>query len=281
MKEAPKEVVLIGAGIMSATLGILLKELNPSVKIKVYERLNLAASESSDAWNNAGTGHSAFCEMNYTPEKADGSIETIKAIKVAESFEVSRQYWAHLVETNVLPNPSEFIRKIPHMCFVSGQSGVDYLKKRYEAMIKSALFQGMEYSEDPEKIKEWIPVMMEGRDAAEPIAATKMDAGTDVNFGTLTRSIFAKLQEMEGVEVNFHHEVKKISRRTNGGWRLKIENLANDQEFKVDADFVFIGAGGGSLPLLLKSGIPEGKSFGGFPVSGQWLRCTNPEVIAK
>ncbi|MET0299951.1 MAG: malate dehydrogenase (quinone) [Flavitalea sp.] len=281
MKEAPKEVVLIGAGIMSATLGILLKELNPSVKIKVYERLNLAASESSDAWNNAGTGHSAFCEMNYTPEKADGSVETVKAVKVAESFEVSRQYWAHLVETNVLPNPSEFIRKIPHMCFVSGQSGVDYLKKRYEAMIKSALFQGMEYSEDPAKIKEWIPVMMEGRDAAEPIAATRMDAGTDVNFGTLTRSIFAKLQEMEGVEVNFHHEVKKIGRRTNGGWRLKIENLANDQEFKVDADFVFIGAGGGSLPLLLKSGIPEGKSFGGFPVSGQWLRCTNPEVIAK
>ena len=86
------DVVLIGAGIMSATLGILLKELDPNCKIEIYERLSEAASESSDAWNNAGTGHAAFCELNYTPEKEDGSIDISKALKISEAYEVSRQF---------------------------------------------------------------------------------------------------------------------------------------------------------------------------------------------
>ncbi|RYZ25201.1 MAG: malate dehydrogenase (quinone), partial [Sphingobacteriales bacterium] len=281
MTTTPKEVILIGAGIMSATLGVLLKELDPGIRIKIFERLDEAASESSDAWNNAGTGHSAFCEMNYTPEKADGTIGTDKALKVAESFEVSRQFWSYLVEKNMLPHPGDFIRSIPHMCFVSGDKNVEYLRKRYAAMQRFALFGDMQYSEDRTLINSWIPLMMEGRKDAEPIAATRMDAGTDVNFGTLTRSMFSQLQKKPDVELYFHHEVKAMDQLSSGKWEMTVKDLSKGKKHKVHADFIFIGAGGGSLTLLLKSGIPEGRSFGGFPVSGQWLRCTNPEVIAK
>jgi malate dehydrogenase (quinone) len=281
MDNTSGDVILIGAGIMSATLGILLKELDPGLKITIYERLDRAASESSDAWNNAGTGHSAFCEMNYTPEKPDGTVEIVKAERVAESFEISRQFWAHLVETQVLPHPREFIRSIPHMCFVCGAPSVHYLQKRYAAMIKNALFEDMQYSDNKEQVAAWIPIMMDGRDPNEQVAATRMDAGTDVNFGTLTRSLFKRLQAMEGVTMKFHHEVKTMKKCRDGGWNMTVKDLATGERTKHNTKFIFIGAGGGSLTLLLKSRIPEGKSFGGFPVSGQWLRCTNKDLIAK
>src|SRR5881398_1824136 len=111
---ATVDVVLAGAGIMSATLGMLLKEMQPDITISVFERLDGAAAESSDAWNNAGTGHSAFCELNYTPERQDGSIDTGKAVKIAESFEVSKQFWAYLVKNDFIKLPGSFIRQIPH-----------------------------------------------------------------------------------------------------------------------------------------------------------------------
>ena len=135
------EVVLIGAGIMSATLGVMLKELQPDLKIEIYERLDVAAAESSDAWNNAGTGHSAFCELNYTPQKEDGSVETKKAVAIAESFEISRQFWSYLVEQSKLPAPENFIKGIPHVSFVWGQENVAFLKTRFEALTKHPLFQ--------------------------------------------------------------------------------------------------------------------------------------------
>ncbi|MCV9926858.1 malate:quinone oxidoreductase [Flavobacterium sp. LS1R49] len=275
------EVVLIGAGIMSATLGLILKELQPDLKIEIYERLDVAAAESSDAWNNAGTGHSAFCELNYTPEKENGTIDPKKAISIAESFEVSRQFWSYLVQQNKITSPDNFIKSVPHMSFVWGEKNVDYLKKRFEALQKNPIFKEMVFSTDFAQLKEWMPLVMEGRDASDKFAATSMSIGTDVNFGELTRSMFNYLGKLDGVTIHFNHEVKKLKQREDKSWRIKITDLATGLTKKVYTKFVFIGAGGGSLPLLEKANVIEGKGFGGFPVSGQWLKCTNPEVILQ
>lgn len=276
-----KDAVLIGAGIMSATLGIMLNQIRPDASIEVFERLDEVAAESSDAWNNAGTGHSALCELNYTPQLADGSIEIKKAISIAEQFEVSKEFWAQLVDKGVLKNPAQFIRSVPHMSFVWGDTNVSYLRKRYETMKDHHLFKGMGYSEDPQLIKEWIPLIMEGRKAGQPVAATKMDIGTDVNFGALTRCLFEYLKKQANFKLRLAHEVRDLERLPDGRWKIEVRNSTTKRKRTVIAKFVFIGAGGGALPLLEKSGIKEGKGFGGFPVSGQWLRCTNPEVIAK
>lgn len=276
------DVVLIGAGIMSATLGVLLKELQPDINIEIFERLDSAAAESSDAWNNAGTGHSAFCELNYTPENPDGSIQTDKAVKIAESFEISRQFWSFLVQNDLVSAPENFIRSIPHMSFVWSEENVEYLTKRFEALQKENLFKKMEFSTEFKQLVSWMPLVMEGRQADEKLAASYMPIGTDVNFGELTRSMFAHLQQLEGVTMHFHHEVEKLKQATTTTeWKIKIKDLSNGNIKKVRTKFVFIGAGGGSLPLLEKADIPEGNGFGGFPVSGQWLKCTNPEVIEK
>ncbi|WP_276498407.1 malate:quinone oxidoreductase [Pontibacter litorisediminis] len=275
------DVVLIGAGIMSATLGMMLKELQPNLQVEVIERLDVAAAESSDAWNNAGTGHSAFCELNYTPEKPDGSIDVSKATKIAESFEISKQFWAYLIKHDIIELPTSFIRNIPHISFVWGNDNVNFLRKRYETMVKCHLFDDMLYSEDREQLKEWIPLVMEGRDSAEPVAATRMDLGTDVNFGALTRSMFDHLQKKRGVKMHFGHEVRKLKQTDDGRWRITVKDLQTGDKRKVYTRYVFIGAGGGALPLLEKSKIPEGKGYGGFPVSGQWLRCINREVIEQ
>ncbi len=275
------DVVLIGAGIMSATLGVMLKELNPNITIAIFERLEHAAAESSDAWNNAGTGHSAFCELNYTPEREDGSIETKKAVKIAESFEISRQFWSYLVEQGRVALPENFIRSIPHMSFVWGEKNVTFLKKRYEALQHEHLFRKMQFSDKPEKIAEWIPLVMEGRDKSEVNAATYMPIGTDVNFGALTRSMFKHLQEQDGVTLHFNHEVKRLSQNDNGSWKVVVKDLEARKRIKIKTPFVFIGAGGGSLRLMEKADIPEGDGYGGFPVSGQWLKCTNKDIIDK
>jgi malate dehydrogenase (quinone) len=280
MENTTTDVVLIGAGIMSATLGMLMKTLQPNLKITIYERLDQAAAESSDAWNNAGTGHSAFCELNYTPERSDGSIDIHKAVQIAESFEISKQFWTYLAEQNIL-NPEGFIRSIPHMSFVWGDKNVSYLKKRYEALRTCHLFREMEYSEDRNVLNKWIPLVMHGRGSEQKVAATKMDVGTDVNFGSLTRGLFKHLMEMENVFFRCHHDVHAFKKDREGNWNIKVKNLKSGEINFINTKFVFIGAGGGALPLLLKSGIPEGKSYGGFPVSGQWLKCTNREVIEQ
>ncbi len=275
------DVVLIGAGIMSATLGMMLKELYPEIKIEIFERLDVAAAESSDAWNNAGTGHSAFCELNYTPELEDGTIEIEKAVKIAESFEVLRQFWAYLIQNGILKNPQSFIKSIPHMSFVWGEKNVEYLRKRFESLTKCHLFKGMEYSDAPTQLKEWMPVVMEGRLELENVAATRMDLGTDVNFGSLTKCIFNHLKALSGTSLYFNHEVKDLGKEDDGSWTVKVKDFSTGKRRKINTKFVFIGAGGASLPLLEKSDIEEGKGYGGFPVSGQWLKCTNPEIIKK
>jgi malate dehydrogenase (quinone) len=279
--EPVADVVLVGAGIMSATLGALLKQLEPGLTIEIFESLDKVAAESSDAWNNAGTGHAALCELNYTPERADGSIDSSKAVKINEAFIVSKQFWSYLVQKEMIKSPGEFIHSIPHMSFVKGAADTAYLKKRHEALRTNRLFGGMEFSDDPAQLAEWMPLVMEGRNRALPVAATRTDAGTDVNFGALTRSLISQLKGEGGVKVHLGHEVLNLHRDGDASWRLYVLDKATGQKRTICAKFVFLGAGGGALPLLQKSGIQEGRGFGGFPVSGQWLRCTNPAVIER
>ncbi|MBU8690812.1 malate dehydrogenase (quinone) [Priestia megaterium] len=274
------DVILIGAGVMSATLGSLLKELAPEWEIKVFEKLAIAGEESSNEWNNAGTGHSALCELNYTSEKSDGSIDISKAIKINEQFQLSRQFWSYLVNSNLIHNPQDFIMPIPHMSFVQGEKNVSFLKKRFEALSNNPLFQGMEFSDNPEKLKEWIPLVMKGRKLNEVTAATKIDSGTDINFGALTRILFHNLKN-RGVEVYYKHSVEDIKRTSDSLWEVKVNDINSGKIKYHTAKFVFIGGGGGSLPLLQKTGIPESKHIGGFPVGGLFMVCNNPKVVAE
>ncbi|MFC4306808.1 malate:quinone oxidoreductase [Cohnella boryungensis] len=279
-RQTRTDVILIGAGIMSATLGALLKELAPDWDITVIERRSGAAEESSNEWNNAGTGHSSLCELNYTVEKSDGSVDISKAVKVNEEFQVSRQFWSYLVERKLIRNPRDFVVPVPHMSFVQGEKDVSFLKRRFDALSVNPLFQGMEYTDDPAKLAEWIPLMMKDRAKNEPIAATRSEAGTDVNFGALTRLLFDHLKS-KNVDIKFRHDVKDIKRTSDGGWELKVRNVDDGTVERRTAKFVFIGGGGGSLHLLQKSGIPEGKGIGGFPVSGLFMVCQKPEVVAQ
>ena len=274
------DVILIGAGIMSATLGTMLKELAPDWNITVFEKLSNAGEESSNEWNNAGTGHAALCELNYTSEKPDGTIDISKAINVNEQFQVSMQFWSYLVKNKLIQNPQDFIMPLPHMSMVRGEKNVEYLKKRHETMSNNPLFKGMEFSDDPEKLKEWIPLIMQDRPANEAIAATKIDTGTDVNFGALTRMLFDHLKEKD-VDINYNHSVESIKRTKDGLWELKVHDKDGCKMEYHTAKFVFLGAGGGSLELLQKSGIPEGKHIGGFPISGLFMVCKNQEIVEQ
>ncbi len=279
--NTPKNITLIGAGIMSATLAIMLKKLLPDAQISIYERLDKIGAESSDAWNNAGTGHSAFCELNYTPEKENGEIDIKKALRISQSFEVSKQFWAYLKQQKNYPKGYPFINDIDHMSFVWGEANVAFLKKRYKALTKYAMFEDMKYSEDYDEIAAWIPLMMKNRNRDEKIAVTRMEIGTDVNFGAITRGMIQYLETLDGVTVHLGQEIQDLTYQVNDTWKIEVEDLATKKEYAVTSDFVFIGAGGGSLILLEKADIPEGKGYGGFPISGQWLRCTNEDVIKQ
>lgn len=277
--DKPVDVVLVGAGVMSATLGTMLKELDPKLSIEMFERMDGVSVESSDAMNNAGTGHSGFAELNYTPEMPDGSIDTKKAVDINEQFEISKQFWAYQVGKQYLGAPQTFINNVPHMAFVWGDDNINYLRKRYAALQKENLFKGMLYTEDNEQIRKWAPLVMNGRDASQKVAATRMDIGTDVNYGTLTRSMVKHLTGTHGMTLSLRTQVEDIKRGDNGLWNVTVKNLADNKTRTVSAKFVFIGAGGGALPLLEKTGIPEAKGYGGVPVGGQWLVTTNPALI--
>ncbi|ASL28228.1 malate:quinone oxidoreductase [Azotobacter chroococcum] len=280
--EKTVDVLLIGGGIMSASLGTYLKELEPDWTIDIYERLDQVAEESSNPWNNAGTGHAAFCELNYTPEKPDGHVDISKALAVTESFEISRQFWAHQVEKGALNNPKSFINDVPHISFVWGDENVSFLKKRHEAMQHSTLYRGMQYTEDHATIKQWAPLVMEGRPADQKVAATRMPIGTDVNFGEITRQLMGALTKHDDVTLNLKHEVRDFERNDDGTWSVTVADLARGGEEKtIKARFVFIGAGGGALPLLQKTGIAEADGYAGFPVGGQFLYTSNPEVVER
>ncbi|MGO4529100.1 malate:quinone oxidoreductase [Paenibacillus sp. 2TAF8] len=278
--QTSTDVILIGAGIMSATLGTLLKELAPDWNIKVFEKLATAGEESSNEWNNAGTGHAALCELNYTVERPDKTVDISKAIKVNEQFQVSKQFWSYLVNSRLIRNPRDFIMPIPHLSYVHGESNVQFLKRRYDTLSNHPLFAGMDFSDNREELAKWMPLMMKDRTSSEPVAATKIDSGTDVNFGALTRMLLKHLQEQK-VEVHYKHSVKNIKRKSDKSWELTVKNLTSGAVERHRAKFVFIGAGGGSLHLLQKSGIPEGKHIGGFPVSGIFMVCQNPQVVEQ
>ncbi|QIH08807.1 MULTISPECIES: malate dehydrogenase (quinone) [Pseudomonas] len=275
------DVLLIGGGIMSSTLGVWLNELQPDWSMEMVERLDGVAEESSNGWNNAGTGHSALAELNYTPEGKDGKIEIAKAIEINEAFQISRQFWSWQVKTGVLKNPRSFINSTPHMSFVWGDDNIKFLKARYEALQASPLFSGMQYSEDAEQIKKWVPLMMEGRDPAQKIAATWSPIGTDVNFGEITRQFVAHLQAQPNFALKLSSEVEEIERNQDGSWRVTYKNLKDGSKTETDAKFVFIGAGGGALHLLQKSGIPEANEYAGFPVGGSFLVTDNASVAEQ
>ncbi len=281
-KTETVDVVLIGAGIMSATLGTMLRALDPTLSIVMIERLGGPAQESSDGWNNAGTGHAANCEMNYTPEAADGTIDIAKALEVNVEFDLSRQLWTHLVRTRAIPDPGRFIQACPHVSFVTGEENVAFLKKRHAAMSANHCWHGMEYTEDHARIADWAPIVMEGRDPAAPVAATRMRTGSDVDYGTLTHLLVAALDSQSDFAVHYDSEVHGLTRDENGTWTVKARPHGDEgQSIEVHARFVFIGAGGAALTLLQESGIPEGHGYGGFPISGIWLRCDNPAIVER
>lgn len=276
------DVLLIGGGIMSATLGVYLKELEPNWTCEVFERLDKVAEESSNGWNNAGTGHSALCELNYTPMDDKGNVHITQAININENFQISRQFWAHQVRKGVLGNPREFINSTPHMNLVFGQENREFIRKRVEALKASPLFAGMEMTTEPAKIAEWIPVMMEGRKPDEVVTATRSPLGTDVNLGEITRQFYKHLSGNSGVKVTTGYEVRSITRNEDGTWRVSAFDTKDGSQIQtVDARNVFIGAGGAALPLLQLSGIPEAKQYGGFPVGGEFLVTDKPEIASR
>lgn len=279
-QASPIDVALIGGGIMSATLGAILKQLEPTWSIRIFEALPEVALESSNPWNNAGTGHSALCELNYTKELPDGTIDISSAVKINEQFQVSRQFWAYLVRKDLLPDPEDFINPVPHMSFVWGDDNVDFLRRRFDALKDHPLFTGMEYSEDPAVIYSWAPTLLPGRPKSQRIAATRMDAGTDVDFGALTRNLAAYLTA-HGATLSTDEKVTSLRRERDGLWRIRVRRMIGKYPAIFHARFVFVGAGGGALKLLQKSGIPEAKGYGGFPVSGQFLRTDNPDLVAR
>ena len=263
---------------MSATLATLLSELDASLSMTIVERLPKIAAESTDAWNNAGTGHAGYCELNYTPENNDGSIDINRALAINASFETSLQFWSYLVEQKTLPHPKSFINATPHLSFVWGEADVEFLRKRYTSLKKHHMFQDMEFSDDVATLKTWMPLIMQKRDESQKVAATRISYGSDVDFGSLTRHFVAHLQNKNNFNLALNTEVKSLKQLANGRWQVRLKNLITKKLSTIDAGFIFLGAGGGALKLLQKSGIPESHGYGGFPVSGQWLVCNNPEV---
>ncbi len=275
------DILLVGAGVMSATLGKLLAQLDPSLKIMMVERLSRVASESSHGLNNAGTGHAGYCELNYTPQLADGTVEISRALAINAAYEVSLQFWSYLVEQGELPAPDKFINPIFHQSFVWGEANVAFLRKRYQALHAHHLFEEMEYSEDHAVLRAWMPLVMEHRDPKQLVAATQVKHGTDVDFGMLTRKLVKALTRHSTFDLKLSHTISSLKQQQDGRWQVRVKDNHTGHSKTVDAGFVFLGAGGGALPLLQKSGIPESLGYGGFPVSGQWLICKNPDVVKR
>ncbi|MCC3701606.1 malate dehydrogenase (quinone) [Rouxiella badensis] len=275
------DVLLIGGGIMSASLGTWLEELQPSWKQLMVEKLDGVALESSNGWNNAGTGHSANMELNYTPERPDGSIDVSKALEINEAFMISRQFWTSQVKSGVLNDPHSFINSTPHMSFVWGDKNVEYLNKRYQALQKTVLFQGMKFSTDHAQIQQWAPLIMEGRDPQQKVAATWTPVGTDVNYGEITRQLIGSLKKNSNFKLETSSEVTDFKRNADNSWHVTIKDVKSGDERSVDAKYVFIGAGGGALKLLQQTGIPEAENYAGFPVGGSFLVTENPAIANR
>ncbi|MBL7004049.1 MAG: malate dehydrogenase (quinone) [Gammaproteobacteria bacterium] len=279
MNTINTDILLVGAGSMCATLGSMLKQLNPDFSITMVERLDDTMLESSNGWNNAGTGHAAYCELNYTPELSDGTVDVHKAYGINARYEVSLQYWSYLVKLGALPSPENFINPIPHVSVVWGEDNINFLKKRHEQLIEHPMFAAMEFSEDIEELKTWFPLIMEGRDPNQKVAATRVAYGTDVNFAAVGDGMIKHLQTLDQFDLQLNTSVEDLNQNDNGRWTVNTKNTKNGSIQNYDAGFVFIGAGGAALQLLQKAQIPEIHGYAGFPVSGQWLVCDKPEIV--
>jgi malate dehydrogenase (quinone) len=279
MTQRKVDVLLVGAGVMSATLGKLLSELDPDLKVMMVERLARVAGESSHVLNNAGTGHAGYCELNYTPLQPDGSVNVSRALEINADFEVSLQFWSYLVEKGCIPEPDKFINQVFHQSFVWGAENVKFLRERFRSLHQHPLFSSMEYSEDPAVLREWMPLVMQGRDPKQKVAATRVRHGSDVDFGHLARRLVRTLQKSPNFELKMSHTIESLKKRKDGRWHVRMSENAGGALHTINAGFVFIGAGGGALPLLQKSGTPEAEGYGGFPVSGHWLICRKPEIV--
>src|SRR5512138_3226754 len=281
MTQKKVDVLLVGAGVMSATLGKLLGQLDPSLKIVMVERLSRVAHESSHGLNNAGTGHAGYCELNYTPQQADGSIRIGRALKINADFEVSLQFWSYLVDQGLLPTPEKFINPVFHQSFVWGEENVAFLRKRHQALHQHHLFEEMEFSDDPAVLREWMPLVMKNRDPQQQVAATLVKHGTDIDFGFLTRTLVKALHKLPHFELQLSHTIVGMRQHADGRWHVRVRDNHTKAVRTIDAAFVFLGAGGGALPLLQRSGIAESHGYGGFPVGGQWLICRDPKIVKQ
>lgn len=275
------DILLVGAGAMCATLGSMLKQLNPAFSITMVEKLDSIMKESSAGWNNAGTGHAAYCELNYTPELKDGSVDIHQAFGINARYEVSLQYWSYLVKLGALPAPENFINPVPHISVVWGEDNVNFLRKRHKLLVEHPMFEAMQFSEDPDVLKEWVPLIMQGRDPKQKIAATRMSYGTDVNFAAVGKGMIDHLLTQQDFDLLLNTTVNDLKQNSDKRWDVSVTNTQSNQVETINAGFVFIGAGGGALPLLQKAKIPEINGYAGFPVSGQFLVCNNEEVIEQ
>lgn len=279
MPRQTAEVVLVGGGIMSATLGMIIRQLEPDWAITLIERMPQVAEESSDGWNNAGTGHAGYCELNYTPVSGN-SVDISKALQINAQFEVSLQWWTSLLQAGLINKPSDFIRRVPHYSFVWGEEDVAYLQRRQELLKQHHLFKDIEFSRSAQQLEDWMPLVMSSRKSAGPVAATRVGYGTDVDFGALTRTLVKQLGQTPNTEILTDTSVVGL-KREGKDWVLSLQKRGGGERETRSARFVFLGAGGGALPLLQKSGIPEASGYGGFPISGQWLACRNGELAQK
>lgn len=283
MASMETDILLVGGGIMSATLAILLHRLNPGLHICMVEQLDDVALESSDALNNAGTGHAGYCELNYTPQAKNGDIQIRRALEINAAFEVSLQCWSSLVKDGVL-NASQFIQRVPHLSAVWGQQDSDFLRKRHALLQAHPLFADMQFSQDETTLNAWMPLMMTGRQAEGNMAATCVAHGSDVNFGALTRQLVTYLQTQPNFKLLTSTRVTKLKQKTAHGqraWHVRAQHKHSGELEQIQAPFVFLGAGGGALSMLQQSGIAEAQGYGGFPVSGQWLICNNPSIVRQ
>lgn len=287
MTDQVFDVVLVGGGIVSATLASLIQRAEPSWTVKIFERLDQVTAEATDGWHNSGTGHAALCELNYTPADANGNINISKAVKIHQQFLTSCEYWASLVSEGALGAPESFINSTPHMSYVQGDDDVAFLAARHRAMTEHHFFADIEFSDEPNLIGQWAPLLIEGRDLALPMAATYAVEGTDVDFGSLTRQLFADVVE-RGAQVELETEVIGLTRQSDGGWQVITRNVKTGVEVETLAKTVLLGAGGWTLKLLRSArdqqgrpAVPEVRGYGLLPISGKFLKSENPEVVAQ
>ncbi len=266
---------------MSAHLGVMLKRLEPGLTIEVHEAAPELARESSDGWNNAGTGHAGLCELNYTPPppSAGTPVDVTRAVDIFTRFEQSRQFWSYAVAHGLAPKPADFIRAIPHLSFVRGTSQIAFLRARHAALAAHPFFRAMEFTTDRDILRDWAPLLVSGRDG-EPVAATKIDHGTDVNFGALSRQLLTWLGAQDGCRIFTSQRVTHL-RRAAVGWEVSVRQTESGDRRSVQARFVFIGAGGGTIPLLHAARLPIARGLAAFPIGGQWLVCENRDVVAR